>query len=134
MDGRRHLQRTFSTFPGGAPGAGLLLLRGAAGLAALLQGGWWLAHSAFVYGLLAIVCGAALLIGALTPIAAALVGLQSVAVALSQFPSFLPHTKLSAVLLAVIAVALVLLGPGAFSLDARRFGRREINIPAAREK
>jgi hypothetical protein len=31
----------------------------------------------------------------------------------------------------VIAVALVCLGPGAFSLDARLFGRREIIIPKA---
>jgi uncharacterized membrane protein YphA (DoxX/SURF4 family) len=31
--------------------------------------------------------------------------------------------------LAVISVALVLLGPGAVSLDARLFGRREIIIP-----
>lgn len=31
--------------------------------------------------------------------------------------------------LAIICVALVLLGPGAFSLDARLFGRREIIIP-----
>jgi uncharacterized membrane protein YphA (DoxX/SURF4 family) len=28
-----------------------------------------------------------------------------------------------------IAIALILLGPGAFSIDARRFGRREIVIP-----
>ena len=29
-----------------------------------------------------------------------------------------------------VAVAIVLLGPGAFSLDAYRFGRKEIVIPA----
>jgi hypothetical protein len=29
----------------------------------------------------------------------------------------------------VISIALVCLGPGAFSLDARLFGRREIIIP-----
>jgi uncharacterized membrane protein YphA (DoxX/SURF4 family) len=34
--------------------------------------------------------------------------------------------------LAAIAAALVLLGPGAFSLDARLFGRREIIIPEGR--
>jgi hypothetical protein len=28
-----------------------------------------------------------------------------------------------------IVIALILLGPGAFSIDARRFGRREIVIP-----
>ena len=31
----------------------------------------------------------------------------------------------------VMATAIVLLGPGAFSLDARLFGRREIVIPLA---
>ena len=31
--------------------------------------------------------------------------------------------------LAAISAALALLGPGAFSLDARLFGRREIIIP-----
>jgi hypothetical protein len=34
--------------------------------------------------------------------------------------------------LASISAALVLLGPGAFSLDARLFGRREIIIPEGR--
>jgi hypothetical protein len=29
----------------------------------------------------------------------------------------------------VMAAALACLGPGAFSLDARRFGRREIVVP-----
>jgi uncharacterized membrane protein YphA (DoxX/SURF4 family) len=31
--------------------------------------------------------------------------------------------------LAVVAVVIALLGPGAFSIDARLFGRREILIP-----
>jgi hypothetical protein len=34
--------------------------------------------------------------------------------------------------LAAISAAFVLLGPGAFSLDARLFGRREIVIPEGR--
>jgi hypothetical protein len=34
--------------------------------------------------------------------------------------------------LAAISVALVLLGPGSFSLDACLFGRREIIIPERR--
>jgi len=38
----------------------------------------------------------------------------------------------TAFILAAISAALVLLGPGAFSLDARLFGRREIIIPEGR--
>jgi uncharacterized membrane protein YphA (DoxX/SURF4 family) len=43
------------------------------------------------------------------------------------------HTSaLAAFNLAAISAALALLGPGAFSLDARLFGRREIIIPESR--
>jgi len=38
-------------------------------------------------------------------------------------------STLAAFSLAAMSAALVLLGPGAFSLDARLFGRREIIIP-----
>jgi len=38
-------------------------------------------------------------------------------------------TRTTAALAVVIAAAVVCLGPGAFSLDARLFGRREIIIP-----
>jgi uncharacterized membrane protein YphA (DoxX/SURF4 family) len=38
-------------------------------------------------------------------------------------------SALAAFNLAAMSAALVLLGPGAFSLDARLFGRREIIIP-----
>jgi hypothetical protein len=41
-------------------------------------------------------------------------------------------STLGAFNLAAISAALVLLGPGAFSLDARLFGRREIIIPEGR--
>jgi hypothetical protein len=41
-------------------------------------------------------------------------------------------SALTAFTLAAISAALVLLGPGAFSLDARLFGRREIIIPESR--
>jgi hypothetical protein len=41
-------------------------------------------------------------------------------------------SALAAFNLAAISAALVLVGPGAFSLDARLFGRREIIIPEGR--
>ena len=37
--------------------------------------------------------------------------------------------RFSALFTAVMAIALLCLGPGAYSLDARRHGRREIIIP-----
>jgi len=34
----------------------------------------------------------------------------------------------------VLAIVIALLGPGAFSVDARMFGRREILIPVTRRQ
>ena len=51
---------------------------------------------------------------------------------LSWIPSpehSLIELKLSAIMLVIVAGAILLLGPGAFSIDARLFGRREIIIP-----
>jgi uncharacterized membrane protein YphA (DoxX/SURF4 family) len=39
------------------------------------------------------------------------------------------NAKPSQILATTIAVSIALLGPGAFSVDARLFGRREIIIP-----
>jgi hypothetical protein len=68
----------------------------------------------------------------LTPFACVVVGLYSVGVAVSGFqatapPGFAAGSSLP--LDVVMTAALVLTGPGAFSLDARLFGRREIIIP-----
>jgi uncharacterized membrane protein YphA (DoxX/SURF4 family) len=132
------LQRAFSTFPDGLPGAGLLLLRAATGADLLVQGGAYLVdwHGlgllTLALALLTVASGALLLVGYLTPLAGVLAGLFSMGSAFSWFraPNLeLFDAKLTAFLVAVIAVALVCLGPGAFSLDARLFGRREIIIP-----
>ena len=137
MSWRHGLQRMFSTFPGGSPGAGLLLLRAALGTSLLAQAaanlfdGHDLTFTIWIAVLLSFVISALLLFGYLTPVASVLAGLCSLAAALSVFTEpargFLA-AKPSAVLATVIAVALVCLGPGAFSLDARLFGRREIVI------
>lgn len=81
----------------------------------------------------ALASGAFLLTGLMTPVVALLVAAGGMGVALSWIP--LPHQDLLDSYLAIInlivtSIAIVLLGPGAFSLDARMFGRREINIPA----
>jgi len=81
---------------------------------------------------LALASGAALVAGLLTPIAAALTGLGAVGIAFSFLPppgADLADSRLVVILIAIVAVAIVCLGPGAFSVDARLFGRREIIIP-----
>jgi len=85
-----------------------------------------------VFAAVAIVSAIALLLGYLTPVAAALAALMTLGAGLVWPPplSLGPDAfRLSFALLMVIAVALVCLGPGAFSLDARNYGRREIIIP-----
>lgn len=131
------MQRLFSSFPAGAPGVGLLLLRVAVGAALAIQGGACLAsrdQKAWIWlaGLLVLAAGASLLIGFLTPIAGVLAVLDGVSLALSWLPPPMSDDfggAPAAVFFAVMAAAIALLGPGAFSLDARLFGRREVVIP-----
>ncbi len=76
--------------------------------------------------------GTLLLIGFLTMPAAAVAGLGAAGVALSLLPACNPmllDRGLPIVLAATILLAVLLMGPGAVSLDARLFGRREIIIP-----
>ena len=131
-------QRLFSTFPGGWPGAGLFLLRAAIGVTTIIQGGLYLSDPSNLtfgtgaFGVLAIASGALLLIGFLTPVAGALVGLGTLGVAIAWFPAATPNlfdAKLPVVFAVIVSAAIVLLGPGAVSIDARLFGRREIIIP-----
>ncbi len=81
--------------------------------------------------------GAALLAGFLTPIAAIIAGPGAAGVCLSLLPVCTRNmfdSSLPILLAATILVAILLLGPGAFSVDARLFGRREIIIPPISRK
>ena len=136
---RLWLQKLFSTFPEGWPGVGLVLTRLAVALSAIVQGvGTFIESSArilsWTVGSLETLAGAALLIGFLTPIAGASASLGSLAIGISWFRTSggNAHDKtVAALYLLVLSIAITLLGPGAFSLDARLFGRREIIIPEA---
>lgn len=116
---------------------GLLLLRATVGLALMVQGGARLIggnprSGSWAVGLLVLVTGAALLIGCLTPVASFLAELISVSLAFSWLPPSIPDLfggVPATIFLVVMAGAIFLLGPGAFSLDARWFGRREVVIP-----
>lgn len=132
------MQRLFSAFPGGLPGVGLLLLRATVGIAGLVQGTlFFVDHTGIVWeswiaGLSLAGSGTLLIVGFVTPIAGATMALTTlVAVASSLQPAGtnLMGDPLSIVLVAVVAIAVTLLGPGAFSFDRHLFGRREIIIP-----
>ncbi len=85
--------------------------------------------------LCSILVGLGLLLGFLTPVAGAIAtfGYLVGGVTLLIASDLGKHTSaFSALDLAVMSLTLVLLGPGAFSLDARLFGRREIIIPDGR--
>ncbi len=95
----------------------------------------WANHDEFaslVAGVFGFLVGALLMLGFLTPIAAGLVAIGAAYVRISSvaFPVANLFDREPAVLLVtVISAALVLTGPGAFSLDCRLFGRREVIIP-----
>lgn len=106
-------------------------------MAVLIEGRFYLGEpnptpETWAAGLLALAAGTLLVIGFLTPIAGALVGLAGIGLALSLIPPSTPNlwsSELAVIFGAAILLAIIGLGPGAFSVDARVFGRREIIIP-----
>ena len=122
----KNLQRLFTMFPGSWPGAGLLLLRLAAALPLVIVGSsefggmppeW--SYARFI----AIGVGSLLLAGLWTPVAGAMQAIIEVWCGSSQGGGAGVHF-----LLAALGVSLVMLGPGAWSVDARLFGRKRIDI------
>lgn len=84
-------------------------------------------------GSLAVLVGAVLLLGFLTPITGAAAAIFNLLHGISMLlRTGVNASALCSFYFAVMSIALVLLGPGAISLDARLFGRREIIIPEAR--
>jgi uncharacterized membrane protein YphA (DoxX/SURF4 family) len=95
----------------------------------------WRPHESvilLVAAMLLFLTGTCILVGFLTPILSPLAALECLGMALSWLPVpawSLFESKLAATEMIAISAAIALLGPGAFSLDARIFGWREIVIP-----
>jgi putative oxidoreductase len=121
------VQRLFSTFPNGRPGAGLLLLRLAVGASLIFEKiplAWVIPQSVGFEVRVATVCvGVSLLCGLWTPVMASLAAVIELLISFSPSDGNATH-----MLLAVLSMSLALLGPGAWSIDARIFGRKRIDI------
>jgi putative oxidoreductase len=121
------LQRLFSMFPNGWPGAALLLLRLVAGILMIYDGVLALRTGpdppTTILQSLTIGAGTLLILGLWTPIAGTLVILVEVCFV------FLGTTQVrSNILLGALGAALAVLGPGIRSIDALRYGRKRFDI------
>lgn len=121
------LRRLFSSFARGGPGVGLLLMRVVTALVLLSQAALTLRRGGSIdSSALAVSAGGAgilLLAGLWTPIAGVAVAAISLWNAVAQ-----PGDPWIYILLSSMGVALALLGPGAWSIDARLFGWKRIDI------
>jgi putative oxidoreductase len=121
------VQRLFSTFPNGWPGRGLLVLRFTVGGILLTNSIAWLEsgphREATASAIIGIAAGLLMLIGFCTPVGSVLAVISESWTLLIN--SIKPQT---AILLLSISVAVAMLGPGAWSIDALLFGRHRLKI------
>jgi hypothetical protein len=129
------LYRWTTSFPDGPPGVGLLLARAALGVVCLLQSRCYLINAdaaSWVVGVGTLVLGGLFAVGLLTPVVALSGIVGGLLVAFSVIPgcsSTLSQSSYALLLVATTLVEVLLGGPGAYSIDARLFGPREIIIP-----
>ena len=128
----RPLRRLYSTFAGGWPGTGLILMRLVVGVALIyIAGSTLLSNPPIPIAIVSVLLvggGILLAVGLCTPIVGMLVALIET---MRLFTS--PSDWLLDLLLATFGAALAMLGPGQWSIDARLFGWKRIE-PAPRKR
>ena len=120
------MYRVSSTFGDHLPSHGLLLLRlivATALIARCLQLVNGASLQTFTPHVIAAGAGLLLLLGLWTPVAGVILAISEILIAFSQ-----GHDPWASVLLGSLGVAVALLGPGTWSLDARRSGWKRIEI------
>lgn len=125
---RRILRRLYSTFAPGWPGLGLLLMRVVLGGALVWRAGPAIWSSGSSYASMTTIflagCGILVMAGLWMPIVGTCVSLAE----LWRWGSHLGDPTV-AILLATISCALAMLGPGLWSIDARLFGWKRVEVP-----
>jgi len=122
------VRRLFSTFADGLPGAGLLILRLFLGGALVLGAIGAVLHgsvTAALANVLAATAGIFLLVGLWTPVVGAIVAATEL-----WMVFLLPQELRLHILQAVFGIGLAMIGPGVWSLDARLYGWRRLEIPS----
>jgi len=125
------LRRLYSTFAGGSPGIGLLILRLVLGSVLIVRASfklWSDPPLTLMIASVILLAGAILLmLGLWTPIVGTIVALVELWKILT-----LPGDKWVWLLLATISAAVAMLGPGLWSVDARLFGWKRVEAPPRR--
>jgi putative oxidoreductase len=118
------LQRLFSVFPNGWPGRGLLLQRVVTAMFLFSFG--FDRHreiTLFILHMIGAGAGTLLLLGLWTPVCGALIAVVEVWIALYYAGCG------TSIVLAALGATVAMIGPGAWSIDARLFGRKHFEIP-----
>ena len=119
------MQRLFSTFASGWPGIGLLLQRILAAILLVRFGIIATAGAPFlslmIPQIVAACAGILLLVGLWTPIVGTSIAVIELWIALTH-----PSDPWIPIVLATLGGTAAMIGPGAWSIDARLFGRRHI--------
>ena len=122
------LQRLFSTFADGWPGLGLLLQRLLTGTILLYCGITHLGKASQFVPItphtIAAGAGILLLVGLWTPVGGALVTIVELWIV-----SLRVGDPLVPLMLAILGATVAMIGPGAWSIDARLFGRKHMAPP-----
>jgi putative oxidoreductase len=118
------VQRLFTTFANGWPGFGIFLQRLATGVVLVFHGlvvfNQPAAAELYIPQVAGAVLGLLVMLGLWTPLAGAMVVVTEVWIVLAGEGNSL------SLILAVLGGTLAMIGPGAWSIDARLFGRKQI--------